>query len=553
MIRVLLSWSVLFASVSLVQAGDRQPLHVKYVASADKARTADFKQFLEQQFTQVSVAVGSKFDLKTAGPFDVLIIDCRIPQPLPPDFTRPTLLLGSNASGVKGIDDNGIWTAQLAGSKLDWLCLCLGNKAYDTDTKHAIFRAPFPVSPKLHRETDQYTKGPVDTWVVHEQLEGAWGLVTSAENFRGAADSEIISGGVNMYGKRGASLVREAHTFYWGFAGAPSQMTEEARKLFVNAIVYIKTFDGAKQTVRRGVYPRTALKQIRSNFFTSRLNLERFFAPEVVAMYGSDEKRFRAYYEPNGDFIYVPNGRSGIKVDEEAKQIGIPNFDVRLLDKCVAMLEANERPDLARTVLERYTGESFGTPAAWRAWLTKSRDSLFFLDNYGYRFFTQPPSAPPAKWQMDDVLTALKVAEPTNLDPVSIGSTIASRTVRGGTPIAYPGDVVTLIVRMRVADPWHTYAQTSTGSAVNATTIDLKLPDGLRFVNEWKVPPAKASDTPGVSVYEGDLLFTRDVFVTGKTGSRTVEGKIKFQACTSEQCQPPKSAPVKLRVQISDR
>jgi hypothetical protein len=120
--RVLLSWLVLSTvAVGEVSARDRQPLHVKYVASANAERTADFKKFLEDEFATVSVTTGRDFDPKTAGSYDVLIVDTCIQPSLPADFTKPILLLGSNASGADAISDNGIWTANMAGSKLDWL------------------------------------------------------------------------------------------------------------------------------------------------------------------------------------------------------------------------------------------------------------------------------------------------------------------------------------------------------------------------------------------------------------------------------------------------
>lgn len=433
--------------------------------------------------------------------------------------------------------------------------MCLRNKSYDVVTSHAIFRGPYPVSPTLTRETNPVTKRPIDAWVVHKELANAYGIVSSAEHFRGAADSEIIAGGINDKGDRGVALVREAHTFYWGFAAPPSQMTDEARKVFVNAVAYIKKFDGQKQTVYRGVFTRSRLGELvtSSAVLRSEFNRDRYFAPEAVAKFGSDGAGYRGYYEPNVDYIYVPAGHSGITVDEEAKQLGIPNNDVRMLDRCVTMFEANENPAVAKTLLERYTGESFPTPQAWRDWLTKSRDKIYFIDSHGYRFFVDAPGAPPAKWQMDEALAAVNVAEPTNLDPVATGAAIVSRYARNGVATAYRGDVVTLLVRMRVAETWHTYDKVPAGSALKATAIDVKLPDGLRFVGDWKTPPAKASGEAGTTIYEGDLLFTRDVLVTAKAASLAVAGTLQFQACDPERCQPPKTEPVSLRMQISDR
>jgi hypothetical protein len=108
-------------AIGQASAGDRQPLHVKYVASANAERTADFKKFLEAEFATVSMTTGREFDPKSAGSYDVLIIDTRILPSLPADFTKPILLLGSNARGTEALSENGIWTAHMAGSKLDWL------------------------------------------------------------------------------------------------------------------------------------------------------------------------------------------------------------------------------------------------------------------------------------------------------------------------------------------------------------------------------------------------------------------------------------------------
>lgn len=120
--RLMLSCLVLSAvAVGPVSAREKQPLHVKYVASANGERTADFKKFLEDEFATVSVTTGREFDRKTAGSYDVLVVDTRIKPSLPADFTRPLLVLGSNATGATAISENGIWTANMAGSKFDWL------------------------------------------------------------------------------------------------------------------------------------------------------------------------------------------------------------------------------------------------------------------------------------------------------------------------------------------------------------------------------------------------------------------------------------------------
>jgi hypothetical protein len=119
--RAILSCLVLSAvAVGPASARDRQPLHVKYVASSNAERTADFKKFLEEEFATVSVTTGRDFDPKAAGAYDVLIVYTLIQPSLPADFTKPILLLGSNGS-AGALSESGIWTAHMAGSKLDWL------------------------------------------------------------------------------------------------------------------------------------------------------------------------------------------------------------------------------------------------------------------------------------------------------------------------------------------------------------------------------------------------------------------------------------------------
>ena len=57
-----------------------------------------------------------------------------------------------------------------------------------------------------------------------------------------------------------------------------------------------------------------------------------------------------------------------------------------MLEKCVAMLQQNDRADLALRILKRYTAKDFQTAAEWDEWLSKNKDKLFFTETGGYRF-----------------------------------------------------------------------------------------------------------------------------------------------------------------------
>src|SRR5215813_3925439 len=226
---------------------------------------------------------------------------------------------------------------------------------------HAIFRGPLPVTPTLTDDIDPVTKRQVRVWKTHEPVPYTgklrWffrqGTVVSGTRLLGAEDSEIISGGMNTKGDHGAALAREAHFFHWGPAATPRHMTEEGRRVFINTIVYMKQFDGAKQTVWRGVRPRSELAlyfktlTLYSGQLASYLkktpdkqspregieeiietlrndikgNIERIFPLDVAQRLGYDVEKYRALYEPNIGYIYVPHETTAYAIDEEAQSI----------------------------------------------------------------------------------------------------------------------------------------------------------------------------------------------------------------------------------------
>ncbi len=114
------------------------------------------------------------------------------------------------------------------------------------ELNHEIFRTPYAVTPTTVEEQHNRDKTrTVQNWTVFRDVqEYEIGLVSNRDKLKGAPDTEIISGGVNSKGDRGIALAREANLFQWGFTGPPSAMTEEAKKVFVNAICYIAKFDG---------------------------------------------------------------------------------------------------------------------------------------------------------------------------------------------------------------------------------------------------------------------------------------------------------------------
>lgn len=547
-IALLVSMHVFAQSVS-VEA--KQPLRILYIGGdADvlggpgPQRAADFQQFLEKHFISVATTKGSDFKPEMAKDVDVIVKDARIPIVLPPTFRRPMVLIGSN--GLYGIDRTG--------TKIDLLCECLKDKLHTIRLDHPIFMGPLAVNPTIVQEADPVTGKTVGMWKVQEKMESP-GLVTAVEQFLEADDSEIISGGVNMKGDHGVALVREANLFLWGPIANPRLMTEEARRVFVNTIVYMKQFDGAKQTVWRGLHGRKELEMVLATRDLKRaLGADRIyndFLPTLIDKNGDSIEKYRAYYTPNLGYVRQPHGAIWFEIDQDAKSLGIANNDPRLLEKCVGLLNNPSEASKALRLLQRYTGLSFTDAKAWQDWLKQNRNQLYFSDGYDYRFFTGPAGPAPTSASVRTAIDAMNVTEPTDVAPVSVGATAATYFHSREGNFSKKGALITLVVRLKVADGWHVYAQVPQDVPYKPTKIDAQLPTGLRWSGDWQTPLATNGDVAGLTEYRGDVVFTRQFYST-TVGKTKIDGKVQFQVCDVQQCMPAANASFEVPVTINE-
>jgi len=230
-----------------------------------------------------------------------------------------------------------------------------------------------------------------------------------------------------------------------------------------------------------------------------------------VKQFGNDSEKYRALYEPNLSYIYVPHGTLAWYIDEEAKSIAIPNNDVRFLEKCVELLSQPAEAAKARRLLERYTGLSFADAKHWRQWLENNREKLYFSDFYDYRFYTGPADSGALPIDIKNAGSDLKLEEPTNDIPVRVGATVVTSAQQGG--------LVTIVVRLKIANGW--YIAAPKRANVPQIQIDLDLPAGARWYGEWQ--PLKIDGTgklkPGE--YRGDILLTRQLYFAEKAISET--------------------------------
>jgi hypothetical protein len=248
------------------------------------------------------------------------------------------------------------------------------------------------------------------------------GLVSSRENFTSTPDAEVISGGFNGKGPSSVAIGRHGNFLQWGFSGQPSEMTESARNAFVNAVVYIQKFNGHapapiqttygnrdsflasiyhlrsvsddylnkqveefKRMIRDNPPPAEQLKQVgddpaayfRKMYSTFADQTRQSIPQSVRDACHNDTEQLIAYYNDNLEYLRKDvSNVSAYTVDDDAKKLATSNRSTDLLEKCVAMLEKDEDPELATRVLERYTSQRLSKPVAWRKWLNFNAKSL---------------------------------------------------------------------------------------------------------------------------------------------------------------------------------
>jgi hypothetical protein len=423
-------------------------------------RMPAFKQLLSAYFSEVKTMDCRDWKPADSDPYDVTIFDFKTkPLPdtakgkpakyLPDNFSKPVIFISSTASEM----------GSSIGLKLDWLCLCLDADAHHFNAKHAIFQGPLEkVTPttamkKTPEGIFHYTTGhdmpkELPMWRVQTvgYIEGSdqcrIGLVSRGSRFTEGPDAEVISSGVCQKDVGAVALGRHGNFFLWGFGASPAQMTEEAKKVFVNTVVYMKQFNGkppitrkynermgttddmretaafvskeSYESYKKGIgefneanakqkkkldekkaagQELTSLEQESLSYIGRSQPIETYEEflkgrmGKFAARFGSDAVAFQQYIKNNFDYLYCnPTGFYEFSVDEEVQQIGVSNHSVQLLDTCVQMLKRNDRAGLALTVLKRYTGESFTAANEWSNWLAKFRSKLYFSETDGYRF-----------------------------------------------------------------------------------------------------------------------------------------------------------------------
>jgi hypothetical protein len=313
---------------------------------------------------------------------------------------------------------------------------------------HAIFHAP--LEPKIEvadkpapEGYDAWEKGvpaKLSMWHVQDGELGKtvdYGLVSQPYGFEDSPDAEYISSGVNSKGPKSMSIGRQGNWFLWGFAGDPTQMTDSARQVFLNSIVWMRKFDGKaplhagdRMTQFESPHRDQALVHVQflrhyakekslSSYLVNQFpkslwektkgdpdQLEAYFRENVEWLHPVKEKHGADFPDANGGTSARETESVVLDVDPALADAGISNRKPEFLDWFADLLDQRGADDATvQELADRYlpkaeladlkkrgplTAESFNR------WRESVKGRLYFSDWYGYRWFVAPAGVIPA-------------------------------------------------------------------------------------------------------------------------------------------------------------
>jgi len=479
---------------------------------------------------------------------------------------------------------------------------------------HPIFRTPNAVQATVEdRATPSYYAREqlgktMPMWRVQTEgySEGTGqliGMVSRDKGFLDSPDTEWISSGVNSKSSKAVAIGRHGNFFHWGFAASPTYLTEEAKLVFVNSVHYIAKFDGhgliARKTQGTAMrsYMVSALAQIsaagyaetvarykgyaaenqkRKDAVQKRIDagekvsdadrrvltfpaprapgrfapIKRFIAADVWPELDGDEAAIRAYVHSVLPYVRS-QGWYELVVDEELRKFGVGNNDPQLLPRLIAALKQGDGK-IARTLLARYTEESFATNEQWVAWYELNRANLFFTESGGYKWLVNTRANGAATWRRvvskDGLpVKAAKVVPAATKAKHAAAKAKLDEQANSDGPLQAKVLLKTLAsgnheLRLVIAiqEGWHAYQSVPEGSPYELMKVDLDLPAGLQQKGKWQEPVGQPyADDPDLIVYEGKVAFRCEL--TGKLPNdlSKIACSLSYQVCDANMCLPP--------------
>ncbi|MDE2505618.1 MAG: hypothetical protein KGM43_00255 [Planctomycetota bacterium] len=489
------------------------------------------------------------------------------------NYARPTLLIGE-LSG---------WFGREHKLKIGFDRQSLDDAAHGVVLSHPIFHTPLQVGPQFEvfPTPTEYSKqrgedfgATILAWRVQTKRypELDLGAVADADGFHDSPDAEIIARGLNKEDPRSAAISRHANFMQWGFSASPSNLTPSAQKCLVNSICYVKRFDGTPPLTRKTTFATTRAGLVDKIKFTQRLlndhewmqsttlaavrddperiasitklyisEIQDFFTNDVVMKCGEDLNAYLRWLQANLDRVVVVDPDDfplKFMLDDDLRVVGATsNHDIALLERCVKLLEIEERTETAARLLKRYTAVEFHDAKGWRGWLDAHKSHLFFDETGRFKFIAAPANLVPRHGAPRPLVND---NAPLDADhPVVVRADFEPRDVaQGGTS--------TLHVRVATAPQWSIAA----GAGISPS-LTVNLPQEFEPIGEWSKPePVVSAD--GALVYSNVLDYSRKVRVqrAAPPDFTRVVCRFHYTLCNPRSRRPPADEQVIAYVEV---
>jgi hypothetical protein len=277
---------------------------------------------------------------------------------------------------------------------------------------HPIFQGPLTVDVVLDKVPYEDAHDGQGTWLVHSGEFGKGcdvGMVSDGHGFEDSPDCERISGGINSKGPQAIAIGRQANMLQWGFYGAPDRLTESAKRAFLNAIVYMRKFDGQGPLVQKQGRGRSWFSQyidMLAHLKPEELKNrgERTYAGYLLGQFPAeltrdavDIERLRKWYSEHEEFFGPGTNQHETAIDADLVALQLSNRTPAFLDWLLGKL-SKPGDEQALRLAGRYLGPEHGADARTAvAWIEANRPFLFFSDTGGYRWFVDTNAQRDAK------------------------------------------------------------------------------------------------------------------------------------------------------------
>lgn len=261
---------------------------------------------------------------------------------------------------------------------------------------HPIFNEPLDAGVTLVSHEWEKDFDDSGVWVVQTGEPGKevdYGVVSDGHGFEDSPGCERITGGVNSKGPYAVAIGREANMLQWGFYAAPDRMTESAKRAFLNAIIYMKQFDGHRPVIAKAARGRGWVEQkiqmipkVETYGDSYADHLKKAFPKKIIAENGLDMEVLGRWHAENVEYLYSAAGGPHI-VDEDLAKLGVSNRRPEFLEMLRTRLEADPQDLVALRLAERYLDTQYSGAENVLEWIDAHGEHAFFSDVGGYKWF----------------------------------------------------------------------------------------------------------------------------------------------------------------------